>query len=338
MDENTIEKPNISVNLCGIKLENPLVLASGVIGHRFDDLVRAAESGFGAVVSKTVTARARDGYQEPTRHPPMPGTLIAANGLQNDGIDALIGNLAMHSVDVPVFPSFFGYSPEEAGEMAAKLDGVAPMVELNLSCPHPPGGPPGARHGRIVAQSEELTFRYVSEVRRALPHTKLAVKLSPDVTDIVEIARAAIEGGANALVAVNTLRALEVDHDTLRPVLSNGFGGLSGTAIRCIAQRCVAELSIAMTMDVADGGLIPVPIVAVGGVFNHEDIVRYVALGATCVQVGVAYGLHIPVGSIVERMTRDLKDHMQAKGYQSLKKFRRAAIHRILISRGCPVR
>lgn len=332
MEKMAMDDPDISVDLCGIKLANPLVLASGVIGHRFDDLVRAAEAGFGAVVSKTATARARDGYPEPTAHSPMGGTLIAANGLQNDGIDILIGNLVMQSVDVPVFASIFGRSPEEAEGMAAKIDGIVPMVELNLSCPHPPGDPPGAKRGRIVAQSVELTHEYVCTARRALPHTRLAVKLSPDVTDIVEIARAATEGGADALVAVNTLRALEIDPDTLEPVLSNGFGGLSGAAIRCVAQRCVAELSIAME----NGELPPVPIVAVGGVFNFEDVVRYVALGATCVQVGTSYGIHIPARTIISRITGELKDHMQGKGYGNLDEIRGRAIPAILHGGRCP--
>ena len=245
-------------------------LASGILGVTAASLNKVAESGADAVVTKSIGLNPRKGHPGPvltTSH----GGLINAVGLTNPGIDAFKDEMELlREKKVPVVLSIFGNTVEEVSEVARKAVQLKPdAIELNLSCPH-------AEIGQI-AHSPDLTHKYVSAVKDVV-ECQVFAKLTPNTSDIVAVGKAAEEAGADAVVAINTLRGMKIDIYQMLPVLGHKVGGLSGPPIFPVAVRCVYELSQALT----------IPIIGVGGVSTWEDAVEMHLAGADAIQVGTA--------------------------------------------------
>ncbi|OLS28486.1 MAG: Dihydroorotate dehydrogenase B (NAD(+)), catalytic subunit [Candidatus Thorarchaeota archaeon AB_25] len=252
---------------------------------------RVAESGADAVVTKSIGLAPRKGHPGPvltTSH----GGLINAVGLTNPGIDAFKEELELlKGKKIPVVLSIFGNTVEEIVEVAKKGIQLKPAaIELNLSCPH-------AEIGQI-AHSPDLTHKYVSAVKDIVD-CQVFAKLTPNASDIIAVGKAAEEAGADAVVAINTLRGIKIDIYQMRPVLGHKVGGLSGPPIFPVAVRCVYDLSQALT----------VPIIGVGGVANWADAIEMHLAGASAIQIGTALieGLDVFSG-IKEGVKKYLKE------------------------------
>ena len=245
-------------------------LASGILGVTAASLAKVATSGADAVVTKSIGLNPRKGHPGPvltTSH----GGLINAVGLTNPGIDAFKDEMELlREKKVPVVLSIFGNTVEEVSEVARKAVQLKPdAIELNLSCPH-------AEIGQI-AHSPDLTHKYVSAVKDVV-ECQVFAKLTPNTSDFVAVGRAAEEAGADAVVAINTLRGMKIDIYQMLPVLGHKVGGLSGPPIFPVAVRCVYELSQALT----------IPIIGVGGVSTWEDAIEMHLAGADAIQIGTA--------------------------------------------------
>jgi dihydroorotate dehydrogenase (NAD+) catalytic subunit len=269
-----IRAVNLSIAFAGIQLANPVIAASGTFGYgeefdRFADLKR-----IGGICVKGTSARPIDGNLPP-RLFPTPSGMLNSIGLENVGVDAFIRDKMpfLRKAGCSVFVNVFGFDEDEYVEVVDKLnrcDGIA-AYELNISCPNTKHG------GMVFGQSPELTRHLVKTLKqRAL--RPLIVKLSPNVTDIAELARAAEEGGADALTIANTFLAMAIDTDTFKPRIHTVTGGLSGPAIRPITLRMVYQCARA----------VKIPIIGLGGITRAEDAVEYFLAGAVAVQVGTA--------------------------------------------------
>ncbi len=267
--------PDLSVDLAGVKLASPVLTASGCFGSglemsRFVDLAI-----LGAVVCKTVTVRARRGIAPP-RGAETPSGVLNAIGLQNPGVEAfIVKDLAwLDKRNIPAIASIGGHSIDEYVACAERLRDAAGVValELNLSCPNLED------RGYMFALSAKKTAAVCEAVKRIASVPVLA-KLSPDVTDLVGIAEAAVRAGADGLALINTTLGMSIDIHRYRAKLSTGTGGLSGPAIRPIAVRCIWQVHQAMPH---------VPIVGMGGVATAEDALELILAGATAVAVGTA--------------------------------------------------
>jgi dihydroorotate dehydrogenase (NAD+) catalytic subunit len=262
----------ISVKMGGLHLANPTVLASGVHGSSLGKVLDALKFGAGGAVTKSIGPEPREGYPEPTLVEVDAGMVNAA-GLPNPGAARFSEELAsLRGKHLPVLVSIFGGDEEEFGRVAKILDGNDFLAfELNLSCPHVAGV------GTEVGHYPEEVSKVVKAVKGTTKKPVFA-KLSPNTERLLEVARAAVEAGADGLTAINTVRAFPIDAETGKPMLSNGFGGLSGGAIRPIALRCVYELR--REFDV--------PVMGCGGVSTWEHAVQFFLAGADAVQVGTA--------------------------------------------------
>ena len=284
-----------AVNLGGIALRNPVLTASGTFGYGsefrpFFDLER-----IGGIVAKSLTLEPRAGNLPP-RIAETPAGMLNAIGLENVGVDAFIAEkLPLLPDGLPVVASVFETEIERYAEVCKRLAGVPKVagLEINASCPHVKSG------GIEFGQRAELLAQLVREVRRASP-IPLLVKLSPNVTDIREMARVCEAEGADGISLINTLQALDVDLATRRPVLRNGLGGLSGPAIRPVALRMVWQASQA----------VKIPICGIGGIMSGEDAVKFLVCGATAVQVGTANYLNpMAAVEVAEGIERYAVDH-----------------------------
>lgn len=306
---------DLSVDLCGLHLKNPLVLASGILGTKGSLLERVAENGAGAVVTKSIGLTPRKGYKNPTVVEISDDIVLNAMGLPNPGCEAFAEEINL-KIDIPVIGSIFGGSKEEFAHVAVAMEKAgADMLELNVSCPHSQPRYKGLHLGQIPVETKGV----VETVKQSIS-IPVMVKLSPNVTDIVEIASACIEGGADALSLINTVQALEIEPAVEKPVLGNMLGGQSGPSIRCIAQRKVADVLTAMEK----GDIERVPVVGVGGIESGEDVARFLLLGCTCVQIGSAilkYGF-----DTFKKCSKELEEYMQVKGYERLDDFRGNAL------------
>ena len=253
-------------------MRNPTMNAAGVFGISPPLLRRVYEAGAGAVVSKSIGLDPRPGHPNPTVVA-VEGGMLNAMGLPNPGASYFAGEIGrLKEAGVPVVASFFGASVEEFVEAARTLaEAGADALELNCSCPNV------EEELGLLGTDPANVERITAAVKEAVD-LPVFVKLTPNVTDIVEVARAAERGGADAVTAVNTLKALAVDVDLRRPVLANVTGGLSGPALKPVALRCVWEIA----------GGVDIPIIGCGGVSNWRDAVEFLLCGASAVEIGTA--------------------------------------------------
>ena len=290
----------LEVELCNVKLKNPTMLAAGVLGSTAASLNWAARSGAGAVVTKSFGLHPNKGYVNPTTVE-VTGGIINAIGLSNPGVDTFYGELEKIEKSTPTIASIYGASKEEFSQIAAKVENLVDIIELNVSCPHAQKG-----CGASIGADPELTEEIVKAVKKAVEIPVIA-KLTPNVTDIVEIALSAEKAGCDGLTLINSLGpGMKIDLDTANPILSNRFGGLSGPAIKPIALRCV--------FDVYDA--VEIPVVGVGGILDYRDAIEFIFAGARCVQIGTSImykGL-----DIFKEITDGMKKFMYSKGYESI--------------------
>ncbi|HUU76941.1 MAG TPA: dihydroorotate dehydrogenase [candidate division Zixibacteria bacterium] len=266
----------LETNLCGIKMKNPFILASGILGVTNSVMCRVAKAGCGAIITKSIGPEPKAGYSNPTVVELGNGSLINAMGLPNPGCDEFYHELVetKKKSSAPIIASIFGKNTEEFLKVAKTLSKAKPdAFELNISCPH------GGKYGAIIGQDPELVTEITQIVKKEV-NIPVFVKISPNLTDLTIPAQAAIEGGADGIVVINTVRAMAIDIKYRKPILSNKFGGLSGSAIKPIALKCVFDMYSAF-----DG---KIPIIGVGGISNWEDVVEFLLAGATAVQIGTA--------------------------------------------------
>ncbi len=267
-------RPDMTVNLAGMKLRNPVMTASGTFGYGEEFAEYVDMESIGAFVTKGLSLKPRAGNPTP-RIVETPGGMLNAIGLQNVGIDAFIAKKVpyLRSVNTPAIANFFGNTVDEYAEMARRLDEIPEVaaLEVNISCPN-------VKQGGIVFGTNPDCAASVVAACRAATKKPLIVKLSPNVTDVVVMARACEDAGADALSLINTLTGMAIDLDRRRPVLANITGGFSGPAIKPIALRMVWQVAKA----------VKVPIIGIGGIMNAVDALEFMLAGATAVQVGTA--------------------------------------------------
>jgi dihydroorotate dehydrogenase (NAD+) catalytic subunit len=294
-------EPDLSVDLGrGLVLANPILVASGTFGYgiEYGDVVDVQR--IGAICCKGTTLKPRVG-NPPPRVTETPGGMLNSIGLQNPGVDAVIEKYAplWQAWQTRVIVNVAGESIGDYVEVTRRLDGVPGVagIELNISCPNVGKG------GIQFAIDASAAGAVTAAVRRAtdLP---LLVKLSPNVADVRPIARAIEEGGADAITAVNTLSGIAVDPGRHRPLLGNTFGGLSGPAIKPVALRIVYETA----------QVVKIPIVAIGGITEHADVLDYLAVGAVAAQVGTAI---FADPTIPTRLVDDLAAECRRRGLTS---------------------
>lgn len=264
---------DLRAHLAGIELANPFLLASGVWGESGASLRGAYDAGAAAVITKSIGLHPRPGYPNPTIETYDRWGFLNAMGLPNPGIDEYPAEIAIaRSAGVPVIGSVFAGTAEQFAEVARRMAATGILaLELNLSCPHAEGL--GSEIGCDPEAVEAITRAVVREV--AVP---VIAKLTPNTHDIAALARAAERGGAKAVSAVNTLRALSIDVRLRRPTLSHGLGGLSGSALKPVGLASVWQIYRA----------VQIPVIGVGGIMTAEDALEYIMAGARAVQVGTA--------------------------------------------------
>jgi dihydroorotate dehydrogenase (NAD+) catalytic subunit len=265
---------DLRVNVAGIRMANPVMTASGTFGYgaEFRDFIDL--NRLGAIIVKGLSLTPARG-NPPPRIVETPCGMLNAIGLENVGLDVFLKEKMpfLRTLRVPVIVNIYGRSVEEYAELAARLDGEAGIagLEINISCPNVKAG------GVAFGVDPDAAAQVVSAVRRHT-HRTVMVKLSPNVTDIVAIARRVEDAGADAVSLINTLTGMAVDINTRRPRLANITGGLSGPAIRPVALRMVWQVASA----------IRIPVVGIGGIMSAEDALAFLIVGATAVQVGTA--------------------------------------------------
>jgi dihydroorotate dehydrogenase (NAD+) catalytic subunit len=273
----------------GLRLRSPVLVASGTFAYGFD--APAVDRGaLGAIVTKGTTRRPRHG-NPPLRIAETPSGMLNAIGLQNPGVDHVVQAFAPAWArwDLPVIVNVAGDAVEDYVAIAGRLDGVPGIagLELNISCPN-------VEAGLQFGVDAVLAGRLTQAVRQATS-LHLMVKLTPNVTDLVAIARAIADAGADSLSAINTLVGMKIDVKRRRPVLENQVGGLSGPAIRPLAVRAVWEVA----------GAVSIPVVGVGGIMTAEDALEFLLAGASAVQVGTA-------NYVRPQAAREIRDGIEA--------------------------
>ncbi|MBR7102661.1 MAG: dihydroorotate dehydrogenase [Tidjanibacter sp.] len=290
-----------SVELCGVKLDNPIVPASGTFGFGEEAAEWYDINVLGAISIKGTTLHPRFGNPTP-RIAECPSGLLNAVGLQNPGVDAVVSKVvpALRKVyKKPIVATVSGFSLDEYRECCRRIDPVADIIEVNISCPNVHGG------GLAFGTDAKMAAKVTEEVKRVTTKP-VFIKLSPNVTDIVAIARACEDAGADGLTLINTLLGMRIDTRRRRPVLANGTGGLSGAAVFPVAVRMVYQVAHACK----------VPIMGCGGVSSSADVVEMMMAGATAVQVGSA-NLRNPYAS--KEIIEGLDAEMERLGIRSLR-------------------
>jgi len=295
-------KPDMSVNLAGIALRNPVMTASGTFGYgqEFSEYVNL--NTLGAFITKGLCVNPRPGNPTP-RIVETPGGMLNAIGLQNVGIEAFIEKKVpfLRTVDTPCIVNFFGETLEEYAEMAQRLDALPEVtgLEMNISCPN-------VRQGGIIFGTDPACAASIVKACRAATKKPLFVKLSPNVTDIVGMAHACADEGADALSLINTLIGMAIDLNKRRPVLANVTGGLSGPAIKPVALRMVWLVAKA----------VKIPVIGIGGIMNATDALEFILAGATAIQVGTASFIN---PGAAQTIAEDMEAWMVAHGETDIK-------------------
>jgi dihydroorotate dehydrogenase (NAD+) catalytic subunit len=297
----------LKASICRVELDNPTVLNSGYLGVNSDALIRAARMGAGAVTSKSCGPKPRKGHPNPTVLQ-FGDVIINAVGLSNPGVDEEVPEIlrAVQEAGVPVIASVFAETAEGFAEVAEKISRVRPaFIELNMSCPNVQ-----VEMGRPFACDSGDAESVVRMVKKVVK-TPVIAKLSPNVPDIVSIAKSVEEAGADAINAINTVGpGMAIDVDARKPVLANKVGGLSGPAIRPIAVRCVWQISRA----------VGIPVIGTGGVITGRDAIEMIMAGASAVGVGSA--LHYRGNDAFKLIRKEMEEFMKENGYSKLEQLR----------------
>ena len=297
----------LDTKISNLKLTSPIILASGILGVSFSSMKRLVEAGAGAVTSKSIGPKPRKGYKNPSIIELYPDTFMNAVGLGNPGIDNFITEIKeIKENDITLIVSVFGDTNDSYIEVASKAENAgADAIEINISCPH--------AEVSSIGIDKELTFTLVKALKKKIS-IPLFVKLNPNVTDMGEIALAAEKGGADAVVAINTIASLAIDINTKRPILAHGSGGLSGRAIHPIAVKKVFDLY----------KILKIPIIGCGGIFDWKDAVEFFLAGASAVQIGTALFKGV---EIISDINKGLIGYLREHGFKSISDLKGLAHH-----------
>lgn len=298
---------DITTRICGVKLCNPTVLASGIMGVTGPSLCFAAGNGAGAVTTKSIGMEERKGHPAPIILEWEKG-LINAVGLSSPGIESSLEELkyAVGSCRSPVIASIFAPSTKQFGEVARQVSKIRPaLIEVNISCPNVE-----AEFGKPFAADPSSAAAVARIVKRS-SKIPVIVKLSPNVPNIKIIAQAVEKAGADAICAINTVGpGMVIDIKSGKPVLSNKCGGLSGPAIKPVAVRCVYDIYES----------VKIPIIGTGGVTYGRDAIELIMAGAAA--VGIGSGVYYRGIDVFKKVSNEIEDFMFKEGYSSLKDFR----------------
>ena len=283
-----------------LRLERPGMVASGIMDETGPSMVRMLRSGAGAVVTKSIGSEPNPGHPNPT-FTELKGGYINAMGLPNPGIELFGKEMEVASKSGNIVGSIYGSSPEEFSMLAGKMEEYGAVgVELNLSCPHASG------YGMELGTDPAVIRSIVSAVKSAVS-IPVWTKLTPNTHMIKDLAIAVYEAGGDAVVAINTVKAMVISPQFGKPILSNKFGGLSGPAIRSIGVRAVFDIRTA----------VDIPIIGVGGISDWKDAAQYIMAGACAFQIGSAVGTKGI--DVFETVHSELERFMKDYGYGSIK-------------------
>ena len=298
---------DLSVNLAGIQLKNPTILASGIMGVSASSLKFVEENGAGAVTLKSIGHNERVGHHNPTVYAWEKG-IHNAVGLSNPGIDGSKDKIqkSIKILKIPFIGSMFADSISNFVMVAEKIAVLKPaIIELNLSCPNTADD-----LGRMYASDVKMTYDVISSVKKVVGNIPLFAKLTADVTDITEIGKSAESAGADGLTAINTVSGINIDTKLKRPILTNKVGGLSGPAIRPIGVRAVYNLYKA----------VKIPIIGTGGINTGEDAIEFIMAGATA--VGIGSGIYYRGIDIFKKVTDEISEFMEKNNYRSIEEMK----------------
>ena len=301
--ENTIKlfrvKPSLSTSIGTLTLERPTILASGILGISLDIFERLYRSGAGAVVTKSLSKEPWDGYVNPTIFSVKGGGWLNAVGLANPGATEF-SNMISKSHVVPIIVSLVGSTEDDFDFMVKQFENCKiSAYELNLSCPHV------AKVGLEVGDDVELVKKIVKKVK-SNTNVPVIAKVGLGTKNYLDTVGAACEAGADGITAINTIRAMAINVETQKPILSNKIGGLSGTPIKPIAIRCVYEIS----------SKFDVPIIGCGGISTWQDAVEFILAGASAVQFGSVLGEHWT--EVFAEINSGIQNYMEQKGYSNI--------------------
>ena len=292
-------EPSLTTSIGGIQLDRPAMLASGILGISLDVFNRLYRSGAGAVVTKSLSNEPWEGYPNPTIFSVNGGGWINAVGLSNPGAPNF-AKMIESNQNVPIIVSLVGSVPDDFKMMIEEFTNCnVTAFELNLSCPHV------AKVGLEVGDDPELVKKIVTTVKNSTNIPAIA-KVGLGTTNYLNTVKTAIDSGIDAITAINTVRAMAIDVETQRPILSNKFGGLSGTPIKPIALRCVYE--IASKYDI--------PIIGCGGISTWEDAIEFFLAGASAIQLGSAIGDNWI--NVFDDINKGVLQYMKQKNYSTI--------------------
>ena len=293
-------EPSLATSVGTIKLDKPAMLASGILGISLDVFNRLYRSGAGAVVTKSLSNEPWEGYPNPTIFSVNGGGWMNAVGLSNPGASNF-AKMIESNKDVPIIVSLVGSIPEDFEMMINEFKNCnVTAFELNLSCPHV------AKVGLEVGDDPELVKKIVTTVKNST-HVPAIAKVGLGTTNYLNTVKIAVDSGINAITAINTVRAMAIDVETQRPILSNKFGGLSGTPIKPIALRCVYEITSKYN----------VPVIGCGGISTWEDAVEFFLAGASAIQLGSAIGDNWI--NVFDDINNGVLQYMKKKNYSTIK-------------------
>jgi len=291
--------PSLFTSIGSIKLARPTILASGILGISLDVFNRIYQAGAGAVVTKSLSKEPWDGYPNPTIFGVKGGGWINAVGLSNPGAPNFAKMISSNK-DVPIIVSLVGSIPKDFEFMIKQFEDISVLAfELNLSCPHV------AKVGLEVGDDPDLVKKIVKTVKSKTDVPVIA-KVGLGTTNYLDTVDAACKAGIDAITAINTLRAMAIDVETERPILSNKIGGLSGTPIKPVAVRCVYEIS----------SQYDIPIIGCGGISSWDDAVEFILAGASAVQIGSAVGDNWI--SVFDDINKGILQYMEKKGFSKI--------------------
>jgi len=297
---------DLSIDLAGLRMATPVMTASGTSGYGPEFAERVGLDGLGAFVTKAISPEPRKGNTPPRTVETRAGMLNAI-GLANVGLDRFVAETVpfLKTMGMPVIVNVVGHSVEDYQTVCERLDPIECIagLELNVSCPN-------VADGLEFGTDPDRLCRLVAAVRPLVRRARLIVKLSPNVTDIAETARGAVDGGADVLSVINTLRGMAINVDTWKPMLANRAGGLSGPAIKPVALFMVDRVYTQVARDAN------VPVIAMGGISDWRDAVEFFLTGATAIAVGTTLFVdpHAPA-----RICSGLADYLKQRGLGSVR-------------------
>jgi len=291
--------PTLETSIGSIKLKRPTILASGILGISLEVFNRIYQAGAGAVVTKSLSKEPWEGYPNPTIFGVKGGGWLNAVGLSNPGAPNF-AKMISSNIDIPIIVSLVGSIENDFEFMIKEFENINVLAyELNLSCPHV------AKVGLEVGDDPELVQKIVRKVK-SITDVPVIAKVGLGTTNYLDTVDAACKAGIDAITAINTLRAMAIDVETERPILSNKIGGLSGTPIKPVAVRCVYEIS----------SQYEIPIIGCGGISDWQDAIEFILAGASAVQIGSAVGDNWI--QVFDEINKGMLQYMEKKGFSKI--------------------